>query len=195
MVSLRRMWDDVAEAGLKAGKDAEVRLPGVTRKVDDALEEMKTKVRGNDHFDASDAPNVPSSPSPTGRGVDRGDGRDHLGHYANGQDNKPWLDKEKLGLQRYGEDNDVDVITDQVVVDYDGSPQNGRKYDGLVQNGEGPNTYDGIEIKSGNALEKYAQPGNTQYQFDNAVNAGTPAAGKLNGNDILVTRVIVREES
>lgn len=110
------------------------------------------------------------------------------------QENKPWVDKEQLGLAHYAEDNDVEVITTQVRVDYPGSPQNGRKYDGLVVNGDGENTYDGIEIKSGGALAKYLQPGNTQYQFDNAVNAGTPARGTLDGNEILVTRVIIREE-
>ncbi len=131
----------------------------------------------------------------SGRGVDRGDGRDHLGHYANGQENKPWVDKEKLGLEKYGEAKGVDVITTQVKVDYDGSPQDGRKYDGLVKNDHGPNTYDGIEIKSGDAITGYLRPGNTQLQFDNAVNAGTPAAGTLDGQNILVTRVRVWQET
>ncbi|GAA1680757.1 hypothetical protein [Microbacterium lacus] len=134
---------------------------------------------------------VPDASRP---GVDRGDGRDARGRYATGQENKPWVDKEQLGLAHYAEDNDVEVITTQVRVDYPGSPQNGRKYDGLVANGDGENTYDGIEIKSGGALAKYLQPGNTQYQFDNAVNAGAPARGTLDGNEILVTRVIIREE-
>lgn len=79
-------------------------------------------------------------------------------------------------------------------VDYPGSPQNGRQYDGLVANDDGPNTYDGIEIKSGGALAKYLQPGNTQQQFDNTINAGTPARGILDGDEMLVTRVIIREE-
>jgi hypothetical protein len=134
---------------------------------------------------------VPDTPAP---GADRGDGRDYLGRYATGQENKPWADKEKIGLEHYAEDNDVDVITAQVRVDYPGSPQNGRQYDGLVANDDGPNTYDGIEIKSGGALAKYLQPGNTQHQFDKTVNAGTPARGILDGDEMLVTRVIIREE-
>lgn len=38
---------------------------------------------------------VPDTPAP---GADRGDGRDHLGRYATGQEHKPWADKAKLGL-------------------------------------------------------------------------------------------------
>lgn len=146
-------------------------------------------VEGIDTFDGS--PSVQQKR----RGVDRGDGRDEYGQYANGQENKPWVDKEKNGLENYAADNDVEVISTQVKVNFDGAPQDGRKYDGLVKNDDGPNTYDGIEVKSGTALDSYERPGNTQFQFDNAVNAGTPAAGKLDGQDILVTRVLVWQEA
>jgi hypothetical protein len=142
-----------------------------------------------DHFDGG------STPGGSGkrRGVDRGDGRDDLGHFV-GSENRPWSDKEKLGLEHYAADNEVDVITKQVKVDYDGSPQDGRRYDGLVKNDDGPNTYDGVEVKSGSALDKYARPGNTQYEFDTAVNAGKPAHGMLDGKEIAVTRVFIQEE-
>ena len=51
--------------------------------------------------------------------------------------------------------------------------------------------YTGIEVKSGSAIDAYNRPGNTQRQFDEAVDAGTPARGKLDGEDIVVTRVEV----
>lgn len=125
------------------------------------------------------------------RGIDRGDGRDYEGKYANGQENRPWVDKEKIGLDQYARRNDVEVERTKVKVDYDGSPQNGRTYDGLEKNPDG--TYTGVEVKSGSAIDDYNRPGNTQRQFDDAVNAGTPAHGKLNGEDIVITRVRTEE--
>lgn len=122
------------------------------------------------------------------KGVDRGDGRDTGGHYANGQENKPWVDKERIGLDQYADDRGVLVIRSKARVDFDGSPQNGRSYDGLVKNGDGPNTYTGVEVKSGTAIDRYT-PNNTQWQFDEAVRNGTPAHGKIDGEDIIVTRV------
>lgn len=192
---MSKVGDELIRPILRALDD----LPVRARYLGDLFRGLKGKQRTNrdgvdevDVFDGGGSPG--SSPNGPERGVDRGDGRDHLGHYANGQESKPWVDKEKLGLQHYAEDNDVDVITTQVRVDYDGSPQSGRRYDGLVRNTDGPNTYDGIEIKSGNAIDHYLQPGNTQQQFDNTVNGGTPARGRLDGDEIMVTRVIIREE-
>lgn len=126
------------------------------------------------------------------RGLDRGDGRDYLGHFAKGQHDRPWVDSEKIGLDRYAARNGVEIIRTKTKVDYEGSPQRGRSYDGLVKNNDGENTYTGIEVKSGSAIDRYG-PGNTQWQFDEAVNAGTPARGKLDGEDILVTRVRTEE--
>ncbi len=127
------------------------------------------------------------------RGVDRGDGRDYKGTFANGQGSKPWVDKEKIGLDQYAERNRVEVIRRKIKVDFDGSPQNGRYYDGYVKNGDGPNTYTGVEIKSGSAIDDYNRAGNTQRQFDDAVNSGTPARGKLDGEEIVITRVESRD--
>ncbi len=123
------------------------------------------------------------------RGLDRGDGRDYAGTFAEGQNHKPWVDSEKLGLDEYAQEHRVEVIRSKIKADYEGSPQNGRFYDGLVKNNDGPNTYTGVEVKSGGAIEAYNRPGNTQRQFDDAVNAGTPAHAKLDGEDILITRV------
>ncbi|EYT61617.1 putative T7SS-secreted protein [Microbacterium sp. UCD-TDU] len=121
-------------------------------------------------------------------GVDLGNGRDYEGKFAKGQSDKPWVDKEKVGLDKHADENHVEVIRSKAKVDYEGSPQNGRSYDGYVKNNDGPNTYTGIEVKSGNAIDRYG-PNSTQWQFDEAVRNGTPAHGKLNDEDIIVTRV------
>ena len=123
------------------------------------------------------------------KGVDRGDGRDYEGKFAKGQDDKPWVDSEKVGLDKYASDNNADVLRTKLKVDYDGSPQNGRYYDGLEKNGDGANTYTAIEVKSGSAFDEYSRPSNTQRQFDDAVNSGTPARGMLEGEEIIITKV------
>lgn len=123
------------------------------------------------------------------KGLDRGDGRDYLGHFAKGQKDPSWVDKEKIGLDEYAQEQEVEVIRSKIKADYEGSPQDGRYYDGLVKNNDGPNTYTGVEIKSGRAIDTYNSPGSTQRQFDDAVNAGTPAHAKMDGEDILITRV------
>ncbi|KJQ53332.1 hypothetical protein [Microbacterium sp. SA39] len=199
MSAIKPIIREVKQSVLKGFAHAKDKLHQLADNLTQHVDDVARRVRGQDSYNGPEGNGVPGSGRPdngadSGRGVDRGDGRDHLGHYANGQENKPWVDKEKLGLENYGNDNDVEVITTQVRVDYPGSPQDGRRYDGLVRNDDGPNTYDGIEIKSGDAIANYTRPGNTQYQFDNAVNDGTPAHGRLDGQDILVTRVIVREE-
>lgn len=127
------------------------------------------------------------------KGVDRGDGRDTGGRYANGQEIRPWVDKEKVGLDEYASEAGVDVIRRKVHVTYEGAPQASRSYDGLVKNNDGSNTYTGIEVKSGSAIDEYGRASSTQRQFDDAVNAGTPARGKLDGDDIIITRVESRD--
>ncbi|MEV8249525.1 hypothetical protein AB0O87_01205 [Microbacterium sp. NPDC076768] len=123
------------------------------------------------------------------RGLDRGDRRDYEGKFASGENSPPWVDKEKIGLEEYAKREQTDVIRSKVKVDYEGSPQKGRSYDGLVKNDDGPNTYTGIEVKSGKAIDDYNRPGSAQRQFDEAVDGGTPARGKLDGEEIFVTRV------
>jgi hypothetical protein len=124
------------------------------------------------------------------KGVDRGDGRDYEGKFANGQENRVWDDKEAIGLKKLEDDTGADVIRDKARVTFEGAPQNHRTYDGLVKNNDGSNTYTGIEVKSGSASSHHYGPGTTQRQFDDAINAGTPAHGRLYGEDIVVTRVV-----
>ncbi len=127
------------------------------------------------------------------RGVDRGDKRDYEGKFARGSGQGPWVDSEKAGLDKLAEELRLSVIRAKAKVDFENSPQNGRYYDGLVRNPDG--SFTGIEVKSGSAYDDYFRPGSTQRQFDDAVNSGTVARGKLDGDDIEITRVIVRKES
>jgi uncharacterized protein YukE len=118
------------------------------------------------------------------RGEDRGDGRDDEGHFV-GSDNKPWVDKEKQGLDELEEVQGQPVVRDKVRAQVEGGNPNGRYYDGLIENADG--TYTAAEIKSGGA-------GRTpeQRQFDDAVNSGTPAEATLNGKKITIVNVILK---
>nr|WP_156138893.1 hypothetical protein [Microbacterium mangrovi] len=122
-------------------------------------------------------------------GIDRGDGRDERGHWAKGQEKKPWEDKEKEGLENVARARKVKVIRNKVRANFDGSPQaGGRYYDGLFKNPDG--TYTAVEVKSGSAVERYSSSSSTQREFDDAVNAGTPARATLNGERISITKVV-----
>ena len=120
------------------------------------------------------------------RGVNRGHGRDDYGQFAPEQSNKPWVDKEKLGLDEVAEDRGVDVVRAKVQAKVEGGNPNGRYYDGLYKNPDG--TYSAIEVKSGTA----ARDAN-QELFDSIVNNGTPARATLNGQSITITKVILKE--
>jgi hypothetical protein len=110
--------------------------------------------------------------------VDRGDGRDSLGHFtgAGGYGKSG----EAKGLVTYKEATGRDVIAQQIgVTTKDGGK---RFYDGLSLKPDG--TYEGVEVKSGSA-----SPNAHQRAFDASVNSGTPAKGMLNGKPITVTSV------
>ncbi|CAI7669330.1 unnamed protein product, partial [Penicillium discolor] len=92
------------------------------------------------------------------KGVDRGDGRDYEGKYANGQENKPWVDKEKIGLDKFAAEEQVEVIRTKA------------------------------KVKSGGAYDAYFRRGSTQRQFDAQVNDGAVARGQLNGESIEISR-------
>lgn len=126
------------------------------------------------------------------RGIDTGGGRDDYGHFVS-SDNKPWVDKEKLGLDQVADENGVDVIRDQVASRIEGHRKPGadadqiRYFDGLFKNADG--TYTGVEVKSGSATRN-AQ----QRAFDEAINAGKPASAYLDGLGwINITSVILKE--
>ncbi|WP_194763599.1 hypothetical protein [Microbacterium sp. UFMG61] len=64
-----------------------------------------------------------------------------------------------------------------------------RTYSGLVKNDDGPNTYTGIVILFGPAVEEYCGPNSAEREFDEAVNGGALARGLLDGAEIVITRV------
>lgn len=150
--------------------------------------------------DAPDTPNAPhvhrpgdgdgsnGNPDPNrplGPGEDRGDGRDINGHFV-GSENRPWADREQIGLDRVSERRGVDVIRDQVASRHPSTGDQRRFYDGLYENADG--TYTGIEVKSGGATRNPAQ-----QSFDNAVSPGNPATAILNGETIAIVEVILEQ--
>ncbi|MBO0981415.1 hypothetical protein [Microbacterium sp. SD291] len=138
---------------------------------------MKKQKRNKDGVEETDtfdeAPNLPQKR----RGVDRGDGRDDYGHFV-GSENRPWVDKEQLGLDQVADREGVDIIRTQVRATIDGHRRDGtdadqgRFYDGLFKNADG--TYTGIEVKSGDATR---DPG--QRSFDGTVSRERPATATL----------------
>ncbi|MFG6502499.1 WXG100 family type VII secretion target [Microbacterium sp. P05] len=120
------------------------------------------------------------------RGVDRGDGRDDLGHFAPAQNSKPWVDKEAQGIKQIETEEGVTVIRDKVIARVEGGNPNGRYFDGLIKNEDG--TYTAVEVKSGSAVKDQ-----NQRTFDDIVNGGTPATATVNGEKIRIVEVILRE--
>lgn len=189
---MRRVFDSVLDAGTNTQ-----RLRGATDNVSIHLGDVNRRTDGIDVFDGKpDMPNRPDRHTPDGsrhtpdgdggkrHGIDRGDGRDDYGHFV-GSGNKPWSDKEQIGLDEVSDEIGADVIRDQVRARVDGRDQN-RYYDGLYQNADG--TYTGVEVKSGSATRDAAQQG-----FDDSVSRSNPATANLNGEAIQIVQVILKE--
>ncbi|WP_396652902.1 putative T7SS-secreted protein [Microbacterium sp.] len=125
-------------------------------------------------------------------GVNRGDGRDDGGHWTNRDPDAPIPDyalKEQQGLDLIRDERGVNIISDKVRVNYDGSGRTARYYDGIYQKPDG--TYAGVEVKSGSAYDDYFRNGNPQRIFDSGVNPENPATGIYNGDVIQITEVKV----
>ena len=120
------------------------------------------------------------------KGVDRGDRRDDYGKWTKGDGQHPHVDKETRGLDEVAENRGVDVIRTKVRADVEGGNPNGRYFDGLYRNADG--TYTAIEVKSGGATRDA-----NQRTFDAIVNGGTPARATLNGEEITIVRVLLKE--
>ncbi|WP_137726534.1 hypothetical protein [Prescottella subtropica] len=116
-----------------------------------------------------------------GMALDRGDGRDVLGHYADGNDGRSGKDAEKDALDQEEAERGITIERDQVLAKVEGTKY-GRYYDGLMKNPDG--TYTGYEVKSRTATKK-AQ----QREFDGLVSPENPARATLNGKPIEITRV------
>ncbi|MBL1080309.1 SHOCT domain-containing protein [Nocardia sp. 2] len=117
-----------------------------------------------------------------GMAQDRGDGRDALGQYADGNPGTSGKAQEQAALDEYARDSGEEVIRDQIKASVPGVEQ-GRYYDGLVENPDG--TYTGLEVKSGTASKNA-----NQREFDGAVSPDNPATATLNGKTIEITKVI-----
>lgn len=117
-------------------------------------------------------------------------GRNVLGQW-NGDGQRPWVDTEKIGLDRVADRNHAEVIRDKVRATIEGyhhkpdrASDQHRYYDGLIENADG--TYTGIEVKGGTGSRDAAQ-----RSFDDAVSPELPATATLNGKTIRITGVIL----
>ena len=122
-------------------------------------------------------------------GVDRGDSRDESGHFARGQDSKPWINKEKQGLDEIEAEEGRTVLRDTVRASLGGSTQH-RYFDGFIRRPDG--TYSAVEVESGTAIEKYLRNEGNQLGFDQAITPTNPARATLNGEIIQITNVILK---
>lgn len=121
-------------------------------------------------------------------GVDRGDGRDGYGQFAHGQTNKPWVDKEKIGLDEVEEELKVPVERQRARSSIEGSTQQ-RYFDGYVKNDDG--TYTAIEVKSGTGYEKYMKNAENQKSFDDSISPENPATVTIRGQKMTITDVLI----
>lgn len=122
-------------------------------------------------------------------GVDRGDGRDEYGRFANGQENKPWVDKERQGLDEVERETGLDVERQRARSSVTGSSQE-RYFDGYIKNEDG--TYTAIEVKSGTGLQKYMRNAENQKLFDESISPSHPATANIRGEKITITGVLVQ---
>ncbi|WP_144783313.1 hypothetical protein [Microbacterium sp. BH-3-3-3] len=123
-------------------------------------------------------------------GVDRGDGRDDYGQFAPGQGTKPWVDKEKQGLDEIEDEVSATVERKRVASSIEGSSQK-RFFDGLYKNSDG--SYTAVEVKSGSAFDRYLRGEGQQRGFDESISPESPATATLNGETISISRVRVKE--
>ncbi|WP_300266985.1 hypothetical protein [Microbacterium sp.] len=159
---MRRVFDSVLDAGTNTQ-----RLRGATDNVSIHLGDVNRRTDGIDVFDGKpDMPNRPDRP-----GTGRNDGRDARGRFV-GDGNRPWADREQIGLDNVAEREGVDIIRDQVAARTSPTGDQIRYYDGLFRNADG--TYTGVEVKSGSASRDAAQ-----RLFDGTVSVNTPARANL----------------
>jgi len=123
------------------------------------------------------------------RGVDRGDGRDDYGHFAPGQESKPWVDKEKVGLDEVEEQIGAPIERKKALSSIEGSNQQ-RYFDGFYKNPDG--TYTAVEVKSGSGYAKYLRNEGNQRDFDSSISPSSPATAVLNGQRIKIIDVELR---
>jgi hypothetical protein len=190
--AMQNSVDDLAPALRPVG--------GVPRNMKGRQGTNRDGVENVDHFDDKpDAPDVSNPRRPTeaggesdsNAGTGRNDGRDERGRFV-GDGNRPWADREQVGLDRVADREGVDVIRDQVRATIPGVRKPGastdqpRYYDGLFKNPDG--TYTGVEVKSGTATRDPAQ-----RLFDGTVSRDRPAGAILDGERIEIIQVILEK--
>lgn len=112
---------------------------------------------------------------------DRGDGRDILSQYADGNDGLSGKEAEKAALDSEEADRGITIERKQVRATVQGVGH-GRFYDGLTENPDG--TYTGYEVKSNTGSKN-----REQRDFDNLVSPDNPARATLNGRTIEIVGV------
>lgn len=157
----RPLVREVRDLNVKMGPSSDVVRKLKRKKGDD-----RGGVTDMDRFDG-EAPSATSRPRDGGRN----DGRDARGRFV-GDGNRPWVDRESIGLDQVAEREGVDIIRDQVAARHATTGDQIRYYDGLFRNRDG--SYTGIEVKSGSASRNPAQ-----RLFDGAVSVETPAVANL----------------
>ncbi|MGM7667928.1 hypothetical protein [Microbacterium sp. A93] len=204
---------ELRQAVLNGFGHAKDKLPQLADNMNDHLDTVIKRVRDKDNYDGK--PDTPNSTNPHrpgdgnngggnngngnpggGNNVDgnngggnpgsgRNDGRDERGRFV-GDGNRPWVDREKIGLDNVADDLGVDIIRDQVASRHPSTGEQVRFFDGLFENPDG--TYTGVEIKSGSAGRSPAQ-----NLFDGAVSVETPAIAHLpDVGQIDIIKVILR---
>jgi uncharacterized protein YukE len=116
------------------------------------------------------------------------DGRDDYGHFAPGQESKPWVDKEKIGLDEVEKDAKAPVERQKARSSIEGSDQQ-RYFDGYIKNNDG--TYTAVEVKSGKGYEKYMRNEGNQKSFDDLIRKGSHATAVIRGERISITDVMI----
>lgn len=111
-------------------------------------------------------------------------GRDAKGRFTSDQEVKPWVDKEKQGIDEVQDDLGVEVRTERTAARIEGSGHT-RYFDGFFRNDDG--TYTAIEVKSGGATRTAGQ-----REFDGLVSENNPAIVKVDGEIIRVTSVYLK---
>lgn len=187
-------------AGDDVGRMLDDKLPDLTRNLDNHLDVLVKRVKRNDSMDdlpkkvdgnGADGPG--SGPANSrggndgpgdGRNSGRNDGRDERGRFV-GDGNRPWVDREKAGLDNVADREGVTIIRDQVASRHPDTGDQIRYYDGLFANADG--SYTGVEVKSGNAGRNAAQ-----RLFDGAVSVDKPAFVDIpNVGPAIITNVIL----
>ncbi|WP_350350192.1 hypothetical protein ABS642_11675 [Microbacterium sp. A8/3-1] len=190
MSAIKPIIREVKQSVLKGFAHAKDKLHQLADNITKHVDDVAVRVRGQDKFDNpngnggsgngpdTDRPGDGDAPAP------RNDGRDDRGRFV-GDGNRPWVDREQIGLDNVANREGVDVIRDQVASRHPSTGDQIRYYDGLFANADG--TYTGIEVKSGSASRNPAQT-----LFDGAVSVETPAIANLpNVGQISIVQVIL----